>query len=128
MSFEQAEILRERAEAFLVNAEDLMRRGVWDLAAFDIEQYCQLMLKYKLLVKTGTYPRTHSITRLLRHLAETAQPVGIFLEDPENMLYLTKVEDAYIGARYLPRRYEEVEVRSMLKFVKEVFSRLVEGV
>lgn len=43
-------------------------------------------------------------------------------------MYLTKVEDASIGARYMPGRYEEGEVRSMLKFAKEVFRVLVEGV
>ncbi|MEM4038462.1 MAG: HEPN domain-containing protein [Nitrososphaerota archaeon] len=38
------------------------------------------------------------------------------------------MEDAYIGARYLPRTYEEIEVREMLRFVKEVFRRVVERV
>lgn len=41
---------------------------------------------------------------------------------------LTKLEDAYIGAKYLPRRYTEIEVRAMLKFVIEVFQRFVEGI
>ena len=54
MSFEEAEVLRERAESFLANAERLVEEGVYDLAAFSIEQYCQLILKYKLLLKTGT--------------------------------------------------------------------------
>jgi predicted nucleotidyltransferase len=39
-------------------------------------------------------------------------------------VYLTKIEDAYIGARYLPRRYEKNEVKTMLDFVKEVFKKL----
>lgn len=39
-------------------------------------------------------------------------------------MYLTKIEDAYIGARYLPRRYEKNEVKTMLDFVKEVFKKL----
>ena len=125
MSFEDAELFRERAEAFLRNAERLVGEGVLDLAAFNIEQYCQLMLKYKLLVKTGTYPMIHSIIRLLRELSRITPGLQEFLKNAENMLYLTKVEDAYIGARYLPRRYEESEVKSMLKFVKEVFKAFV---
>jgi len=127
MSFEEAEILRERAEDFLRNAERLLEEGVYDLAAFNIEQYCQLILKYKLLVKTGTYPRTHSIMRLIRMLSETSGNLSELLRG-DRILYLTKIEDAYIGARYLPRRYEESEVRSMLKFVREVFKPLVDGV
>ena len=50
------------------------------------------------------------------------------LEGENNISYLTKIEDAYIGARYLPRRYEESEVRGMLRFVKEVFKGAVEGI
>jgi len=59
MSFEEAELLRERAENFLRNAERLAEEGIYDLAAFSVEQYRQLILKYKLLVRAGSYPRTH---------------------------------------------------------------------
>jgi len=58
MSFEEAKVIRDRAEAFLNNAERFIEENVWDLTACNIEQYCQLMLRYKLLIKTGTYPRT----------------------------------------------------------------------
>ena len=125
MSLEEAEILRERAEAFLKNAERLIAEGIYDLAAFNIEQYCQLMLKYKLLIKTGTYPRTHSIIRLLRELSKIAEELKGLLNNREAMIYLTKIEDAYIGARYLPRRYEEIEVKEMLRFTKEVFKHAI---
>ncbi len=56
MNFEEAELLRHRAEAFLRNTERLYVEGEYDLAAFCIEQYCQLMLKYKLLVKLEPTP------------------------------------------------------------------------
>jgi HEPN domain-containing protein len=128
MSFEEVEILKDRAEAFLKNAERLIEENVWDLAAFNIEQYCQLMLKYKLLIKTGTYPRTHSIMRLTRELSKISQNLQPLIDDANNILYLTKIEDVYIGARYMPRHYEESEVKSMLKFIKEVFKVLVEGI
>ncbi|MEN2975314.1 MAG: HEPN domain-containing protein [Candidatus Caldarchaeales archaeon] len=128
LSFREAEIIRERAEAFLENAERLVNEGKYDLAAFSIEQYCQLMLKFKLLLKTGTYPRIHSILGLLRLLSSLSKDVKDFVEDSQNILYLTKIEDTYIGARYLPRRYEESEVKDMLKFVKEVFKAVVERI
>jgi uncharacterized protein (UPF0305 family) len=40
---------------------------------------------------------------------------------------LTKIEDAYIGSRYLPRRYERAEVEAMLRFVEERFRSVVEN-
>ena len=128
MSLEEAEILRERAEAFLKNAERLVMEGVYDLAAFNIEQYCQLMLKYKLLIKTGTYPRTHSVIRLLRELSKIAEELKELLSSREAMIYLTKIEDTYIGARYLPRRYEKVEVEEMLRFTREVFKPAIDKI
>ena len=125
MPLEEAEILRERAEEFLRLAEELHRRGSYDLAAFSLEQYCQLILKYKLLTRVGTYPRTHSITRLVRELARVDARVAQLLDD---IVMLTKIEDAYIGARYLPRRYEAEEVEAMLRFVKNRFKPVIDGV
>ena len=128
MSLEDAEILHERAEAFLKTAEKLIEEGIYDLAAFNLEQHCQLLLKYKLLIKTGTYPRTHSLIRLLRELAKISEKAAKLLESEESIIHLTKLEDAYIGARYLPRRYEELEVKAMLRYVKEVFNPLVQQI
>lgn len=128
MAFEEAEVLRERANMFLENAGDLIERGVYDLAVFNLEQYCQLMLKYKLLVKTGSYPRTHSLSRLVEYLSAIDPRVRVLIEHSENLILLTKLEDAYIGARYLPRRYSELEARTLYRFVVEVFKRVVEGV
>ena len=65
MSYEEAEILRSRAYSFLRNAKALFNEGEYDLAAFNVEQFCQLLLKYKLLMKTGSYPRAYSIVRLV---------------------------------------------------------------
>jgi HEPN domain-containing protein len=128
MSFKEAEILNERAKAFLENAERLIKEGKFDLAAFNIEQYCQLTLKYKLLIKTGTYPRTHSIMSLLHLLSSISKEIKNFLENSNNILYLTKIEDAYIGARYLPRLYEESEVKDMLRFAIEEFRKVAEKI
>jgi len=124
VSFEEAEVLRERAEEFLRNAEELFQKRVYDLSAFNLEQYCQLMLKYKLLVKTGMYPRTHSLMTLIRLLSNVASGLEVLFEG-KNVVMITKIEDAYIVARCMPRRYEKEEVEEMLKFVKEVFRNVV---
>ncbi len=41
---------------------------------------------------------------------------------------MTRIEDIYIVARYLPRRFELREVEAMLKFITEVFKPLVDRV
>ncbi|WP_291764631.1 HEPN domain-containing protein [Caldivirga sp. UBA161] len=123
MSLEEAEVLRERAEAFLRNAKNLMREGEYDLAAFNMEQYCQLILKYKLLIKTGTYPRTYSLIRLIRELAKVTKDAERLIDD---IIMITKIEDSYIGSRYLPRRYERAEVEVMLKYIEEKFKPIVD--
>ena len=86
MSSNEAEIPSKCAKAFLENAERLIEEGVYDLAAFNIEQECQLILKYKLLIKTGTYPRTYSILGLLRLLSEISEDIKPFIADTHNIV------------------------------------------
>jgi hypothetical protein len=45
-----------------------------------------------------------------------------------NVIYVTKIEDAYIGSGYLARRYGAVEVNEMLRFVKGVCRDVIEGI
>ncbi|MEM2021329.1 MAG: HEPN domain-containing protein [Zestosphaera sp.] len=128
MSFEEVEVLRERASMFLENAKYLLGKSLYDLAVFNMEQYCQLILKYKLLVKTGSYPRTHSLTRLIDYISRMESGVRVLVEKEEYLLMLTKLEDAYIGARYLPRRYTEIEAQALYRFVEGVFKEVVERI
>ncbi len=127
MSFEEAELLRRRARAFLRNAKRLMEEGEWDLAVFSIEQYCQLILKYRLLLETGGYPRTNSLRRLIRRLGEGRPEILKLVEEVDNLHYIARIEEAYITARYLPYSYEGDEVKDLYRFVLEVFRPLVEG-
>jgi len=60
------------------------------------------MLKYKLLVRRGTYPRTHSLRRLIRELGELVPEVLILVNDVRNLHYVAGIEEAYITFRYLP--------------------------
>ena len=111
-------MLRERAGAFLRNSEYLLSVGEYDLAVVNLEQYCQLILKYKLLVRVGTYPRTRSLVEPARSLSKVEPKLSSLLEDGESFTMLTKLEDAYVGSRYLPRRYGEREVRVVMRFVR----------
>ena len=128
MSFEEAELVRRRAEAFLKNASRLLEEGEYDLAVFNLEQYCQLMLKYKLLVKKGGYPRTCSIRRLIRELEPFSSEISKLVDDVHYLHNVARLEEAYIASRYLPIVYEEGEARDLLRFVVEVFKPLVEAV
>ena len=113
---------------FLENARHLIGEGVYDLAAFNIGQYCQLILKYKLLIKTGTYPRTHSLTRLVGELSKLDSTLNTLIDREEYLLMLTKIEDACIGSRYLPRKYSRIEVEAIMRFIAEVVKPLVERI
>lgn len=125
MSFEEAKLLRERAEAFLRNAQRLLEEGEAGIAVFDLEEYCQLILKYKLLVYTGTYPRSHSLRQLIIKLGEVNP---LLVSDIRNLHYIARLEEAYMSSRYLPYKYTVEEVRDANKFVLEVFKPLVESI
>ncbi|MGA1975970.1 MAG: HEPN domain-containing protein [Conexivisphaerales archaeon] len=124
MSGEEAKVLEERALSFLRNAKRLIEERELDLAAFSVEQSCQLILKQRLLVKTGTYPRTHSVVRLLRELDTAVPGKGLLKFVDSEMLLLTKVEDAYIVSRYVPRRYERKEAEALVAFADRLMTVL----
>ncbi|MBS7634871.1 HEPN domain-containing protein [Candidatus Bathyarchaeota archaeon] len=128
MSFEETEVIRRRAEAFLRTAKYLLENGEWDLSVFNLEQYCQLILKYKLLVKAGSYPRTHSLRRLIRELAKINHKLQFLIKDEDKLHYVARLEEAYLTSRYIPYIYEENEARSLFKFVMEVFKPLMDEV
>lgn len=128
MSLEEIELIRKRAEGFLRNAEYLVSVGEWDLAVFSLEQYCQLILKYKLLLKVGSYPRTHSLKRLIRELAKVEPGILILVEDEVNLHYVARLEEAYVTSRYMPYSYEEREVKSLYNFVIEKFKPILDRV
>ena len=127
MSFEEAEILSRRAEGFLRNAMRLIDEGQADLAVFNLEQYCQLVLKYKLLITKGTCVRTHSLRRLIRELGDVDPKVSTLISDVRNLHYIARLEESYVASRYLPIEYTVEEVKDIAKFVLEVFKPLVES-
>ena len=128
MSFEEAELLRRRAESFLRNALRLIEEGEADIAVFSLEQYCQLILKYKLLVYTGSYPRTHSIRQLIRELGRVDSRILVLVSDVRNLHYVARLEEAYISSRYLPYKYTFEEVKDISRFILEVFKPIVDSI
>ena len=120
----EAQYLLRRARGFLETAEYLLDQGVYDLAAFNLEQALQLLLNYKLLLLAGDYPRTHSIRRLFRALIEITGDDELEKFYLENIDVIGNIESAYIASRYLPVEFEKKEVENMLVFVKKVFEKL----
>ena len=121
MSLEEIEILKEGAEKFLMNGEHLLKNGIYDLAAFNIQQFVELYLKYKLFLLVGDYPKTHSIKKLLK---EIGKATGKFEEIRkfmiENIGGISNLENAYITSRYIPTEFEREEVENMLRLAKKI--------
>ncbi|AEA46807.1 HEPN domain-containing protein [Archaeoglobus veneficus] len=127
MSVEEIEILRDRAEKFLRNGEYLLHSGVFDLAAFNIQQFVELYLKYKLFLLAGDYPKTHSIKKLLKEIGKITgklEKIRAFME--ENIDGISNLENAYITSRYIPSEFERKEVENMLDLAKRI-RELVDG-
>ncbi|AKG90895.1 putative conserved protein related to C-terminal domain of eukaryotic chaperone, SACSIN [Geoglobus ahangari] len=121
MSVEEIEILRDRSEKFLKNARHLYETGIYDLAAFNIQQSVELYLKYRLFLLAGDYPKTHSIKKLLRELGKIAgktEDVEKFMK--ENIDRISNLENAYITSRYIPSEFEKVEIENMLDVAEKI--------
>ncbi len=121
----QADFLKERAEKFLKNAKDLFNKEEYDLSAFNLEQACQLFLKYYIFLKIGDFPKTHYLKRLIREVGkvyEKEEDVEKLIE--ENISVVSNLEDAYIGARYLPYIFEKKQVENMMVFVDKLLNFL----
>ncbi len=62
----------EKGDAFLRDAENHIRDGLYWLSCFEAQQAAELYLKGFLLAKAGTYPFTHDLAELLRLLSRWA--------------------------------------------------------
>ena len=111
------EYLRQRAEEFLETAKYNFSKGYYNLAAFCVEQYIQLYLKYFLAKTVGYYPRTHSLSVLLSEAGKICPEFVNFYS--RRALELSSVEDAYITSRYVPREFDTKTVEAMLKLAEE---------
>ena len=114
-----SEVLRRRARAFLESAKADFNRGDYDLVLFHVEQFLQLYVKYLLYQSLGDYPKTHSLTRLLKDLKKVRQEDVLKRFYDENLEMINLLEEAYITSRYLPREYDEEIARRALEFAEK---------
>lgn len=125
MSKQEGRFLRQRADEFLHNARSLLTEGVYNLAAFNLEQASQLYLKYYLFLKLGNYPKIHSLTELLEDLGNAygaKNKVDEFWR--KNAEALRNLENAYLTTRYFPLEYRQIEVEKMLTLVNRLIALL----
>ena len=114
-----------RSRDFLRTAEFQIGNGIYDLAIFNLEQALQLFLKAKILEYGAQYLRTCSVRYLLRFLRDIVpndkrQVVSELLD--RYLFELGVLEDAYIGARYVPREYAKEEAERLINVVNEIMN------
>jgi len=124
-ALEEFNTLLRRSKGFLETAKMQINAGLYDLAAFSLEQALQLYLKAMLLKYSGSYPRTHSVKKLMELLArvvpvEKSELIKELMR--KYMLHLAVLEDAYVTSRYVVREYSRDEVLTLLSVVEEVFA------
>lgn len=116
----KADFLIKKAEAFLEDAKYDISRKKWFLAAFHLEQTCQLYLKYCLFKELGDFPKIHSLEELLRE-AEKVYPKNkekIKKIREEKASVIGDLDQSYITSRYLPVEFNEFQVKNMLVFTE----------
>jgi HEPN domain-containing protein len=126
MKIDEIRRLKERSKKFKDAAEFHFSRRDYDLAAFNLEQSLQLLLKARLLESGVEFPKIHGLRRLFLMLGESVDKLEKFKKfEAKYSLEFASLEDAYITARYFPREFKKEEVERLRKFVKEV-ERFVE--
>lgn len=126
-SIELVNLLRERALTFLKYSQEMFERGNYDLSMFSLEQASQLYLKALILRLVGYLPKTHSIRQLLailvkvlKELSKESLATKVQEFSSKYREYLRILDEAYVGARYAPKRYPKEDVEKLLKIVYEL--------
>lgn len=121
----KVDFLKKRAGSFLDNAKHLIKKEEYSLAAFNLEQSCQLYLKYYLFLKLKDFPKTHSLTQLLRETGKAyRQEKRIKKLINEKINEIADLEQAYITSRYLPAEFYKPQLENMRKFTENLIKFL----
>ncbi|ATZ61083.2 MAG: HEPN domain-containing protein [Methanosarcinales archaeon Met12] len=119
------DFLKIRGQEFFEEAEELLQKKKYNLAAFNLEQAFQLWIKYLIGKKIGDWPKTHYFSELTPQLAKVYEEEKISEFYRENELFFDSLEDAYFTSRYFPKQFTENGVKMLLEKVKE-FIKLLE--
>jgi HEPN domain-containing protein len=125
MAKKEIEFLKERSRKFFLNALHLFRKGDYDICAFNLEQSCQLYLKYLIAKKIGDWPKTHYIQELVKRLSEVYERPEINNYLLENEIFFDDLTDAYFTSRYLPKTFNRNLAKKMIQEYKK-FLKFIE--
>ncbi|MCX8201448.1 MAG: HEPN domain-containing protein [Candidatus Caldarchaeum sp.] len=117
---EQVNILLNKSKGFLITAEHQTAIGLYDLAAFSLEQSLQLYLKAKLLERGVDFPKSYGVRKLLELLHKVSGDAAIVNVLNEFVMELGILEDVYITSRYSGREFRKEEVERLWAVVKKV--------
>jgi len=121
-SLESVNAFLKKSRMFLSSAKGNIDRRLYDVACFEAEQAAQLFLKAYVLKSSGVVPRTHSVRRLLGHLASTseANKKAIIRFASERRSDLIMLEDAYLRSRYSGEAYNRQDAKRCVDVAEEV--------
>lgn len=82
-------------------------------------------MKYYLFLKLKDFPKTHSLTQLLRETRKAyQQEKRIKKLINENINETADLEQAYITSRYLPAEFYKPQLENMRKFTENLIKFL----
>ncbi len=114
--------LMERSTAFFRGAERYFEEKEYSLAAFNVEQAVQMILKDYLSTRLGDFAKTHSLKILFDDCSKLCPGLGRLYNSSVPLISL--IEDAYIMTRYFDKDYRETEVSQMLQFYRDLREEL----
>ena len=118
------DFLRERAEQFFDDARHNLQQKNLEICAFDLEQSCQLFLKYTIGIKLGDFPHVHNLMQLMKAVSRTLNDEDFATFYINNKRVIEILEKAYFDARYYDTQFEISEIESMINFTKELREKL----
>jgi len=121
-SKETAKLFIRRARDALDTAKYHIDKGIYDWAAFEIEQSLQLFLKGKLIESGVEFPSVHEIRELVELLGKVRQDNYLLGLLKKKQLELSLLEDVYVTSRYIPKEIKREEVLELLAFVEDVIN------
>jgi len=121
-SLESVNIMLKKSKMFLNSAKGNIERKLYDVACFDADQAAQLFLKAYTLKFSGVVPRTHSIRKLLGHLASVPKvdKKTIIKFVSERRSDLMMLEDAYLRSRYSSEAYNRQDAQKCIEVAEKV--------
>lgn len=119
---EKIEFLKQRSKEFWETAVDLFQKRRYNLCVFNLEQACQLWLKYLIAKKLGNWPQIHYLAELIKEFSKAYSTPEILDYYKENELFFDDLSDAYFVSRYYPKDYTETLAKKLIteceKFIK----------